>query len=280
MTDVDIDYLKSWIGRERSITDIITPRLASSLNAVLDIDKPVAPGKPAPVGIHWCLAPDIAPMSQIGPDGHPARGSFLPPVPFPRRMWAGGELTFSDDFRIGDEVVRRSTIEDVVLKTGRSGEMIFVTVRHRYSTPRGEALDERQDLVFRKLEAAGSGGQPAAATPPQTAVHTRKIEANPVLLFRYSAITFNGHRIHYDEPYVKNEENYPGLIFHGPLQANLLLDLATELRNGEVPQNFAFRSVHPLFAGGRISLNARPQESGTSLWVADQAGGVTMIANC
>jgi len=280
MTDVDIDYLKSWTGRERSITDIITPRLASSLNAVLDIDKPVAAGKAAPVGIHWCLAPDIAPMSQIGPDGHPARGNFLPPVPFPRRMWAGGDLTFTGDFRIGDEVVRRSTIEDIVLKTGRSGEMIFVTVRHRYTTPRGEALNERQDLVFRKLETSGAAGQPAAAPPPQAAVHTRKIEATSVLLFRYSAITFNGHRIHYDEPYVKNEENYPQLIFHGPLQAILHLDQRTQLRNGEIPQNFAFRSVHPLFAGGRVSLNARQQESGTSLWMADQAGGVTMIANC
>ncbi len=278
MTEVDIDYLKSWIARERTVTDHITPRLAASLHAVLDIDRPVVQGSPAPVGIHWCLAPDIVPMREIGLDGHPARGEFLPPVPYPRRMWAGGDLRFSGEFRIGDEVTRRSVIENVEHKRGRSGDMIFVTVRHHYQTQRGAALEERQDIVYRAL---GAGSAPSQeATPTDGTPHySRYIEASPVLLFRYSAITFNGHRIHYDQPYVTGEEGYPGLIFHGPLQATLLLELATERRNGDTPSYFAFRSVRPLFSGGRISLNACAEDERTLLWIADHADTITMSAN-
>jgi 3-methylfumaryl-CoA hydratase len=151
-------------------------------------------------------------------------------------------------------------------------------VRHHYSTPRGQVLEERQDIVYRKLEAATT----ASATGPaaEIAEHTRHVEASPVLLFRYSAITFNGHRIHYDQPYVTGAEGYPGLIFHGPLQATLLLRLATELRHGSLPQDFSFRSVRPLFAGGPVSANARAAGDGTSLWIADQSGSPTMLASC
>lgn len=281
MSDVDIDHLRSWIGRERTVEDIITPRLAASLDAILDIDRPAETGAPAPVGIHWCLAPDIVPMREIGSDGHPTRGGFLPPVPFPRRMWAGGELNFADGFLIGDTVKRRSVIDDVVLKSGRSGEMIFVTVRHHYETPRGLALTERHDIVYRKLEAPSGAAQPAPAVPAaeERADVTRAIAADPVLLFRYSAITFNGHRIHYDQPYVTQEEHYPGLIFHGPLQATLLLALATEQGEGQLPATFAFRSVHPLYAGGKPHIHARKDGAGLTLWLTDEAGNVTMKAS-
>lgn len=274
MTDVDIEYLRSWIGRERSVSDVITPRLAASLDAVLDIDRVATPGAPAPIGIHWCLAPDIVPMRGIGADGHPARGNFLPPVPFPRRMWAGGELEFLGDFRIGDEVSRVSTIENVEVKNGRSGSLIFVTVRHRYMTPRGTALDERQDIVYRELESASRA--PGQSAHPKVGSQTRHVEASPVLLFRYSAITFNGHRIHYDQPYVTGEEGYPGLIVHGPLQATLLLGLVSEHRHGVLPKRFAFRSTRPLFSGGRISLHVISENAQTSAWIADQQGFVTM----
>ncbi|MBX9456439.1 MAG: MaoC family dehydratase N-terminal domain-containing protein [Rhizobium sp.] len=274
MSEVDIEHLRTWIGRERTVEDIITPRLASSLDAVLDRDHAAVSGAPAPVGIHWCLAPDIVPMRGIGADGHPARGGFLPPVPFPRRMWAGGELTFSGSFLVGDSVAKRSVIEDVALKSGRSGDMIFVTLRHHYETPRGLALTERQDVVYRQLAPAGLTTDPAPSDEPFE--HRRAIDAGPVLLFRYSAITFNGHRIHYDQPYVTGEENYPGLIFHGPLQATLLLALAEELSGGRVPAGFSFRSVHPLFAGGTPHVHARRQNDGLALWLTDTAGVVTM----
>ncbi len=278
MTVVDMEHLKGWIGRERALTDLITPRLAASLAAVLDGEAKTEAGASAPIGVHWCLAPDIASMSALGPDGHPARGGFLPPVPFPRRMWAGSELKFLGDFRVGDEVVRRSTIENVEMKSGRSGELIFVTLRHLYFTPRGAALDERQDLVFRELETTG-GGQ-AAAQPAEQGEHNRAIAADPVLLFRYSAITFNGHRIHYDQPYATGEENYPGLVFHGPLQATLLLNLAAELRDGEPPEAFSFRAVRPLFSGGQVTAHARQDGTRMDLWIADQSGAVTMKASC
>lgn len=274
MSDVDIEHLRTWIGRERTVEDIITPRLARSLDAVLDRDGPAVDGTAAPVGIHWCLAPDIVPMRGIGPDGHPARGGFLPPVPFPRRMWAGGELVFSGGFLIGDTVAKRSVIEDVVLKSGRSGEMIFLTLRHHYETERGLALTERQDIVFRQMDTAGAKADP----PPSEEAfeHRRAIDAGPVLLFRYSAITFNGHRIHYDQPYVTGEENYPGLIFHGPLQATLLLALAAELSGDTLPRGFSFRSVHPLFAGGTPHIHARRENDGLALWLTNTAGVVTM----
>jgi 3-methylfumaryl-CoA hydratase len=278
MTDVDMDYLKGWIGRERSVTDVITPRLAASLNAVLDLDGSVEAGLPATPGIHWCLAPDIVPMREIGPDGHPHRGGFLPPIPFPRRMWAGGELIYSGDFRIGDEVVKRSIIDNVEWKSGRSGDLIFVTLSHLYSTPRGLALEERQDIVYRRLENAPAATEQKPALA-ESADHSRVVKADPVLLFRYSAITFNGHRIHYDHPYVTKEEGYPGLIFHGPLQATLLLNLAAELHGGAVPVHFSFRSVKPLFAGGEISVNGRAATSETLLWIGDQTDGVTMKAS-
>lgn len=279
MTEVDIEHLRSWIGRERRMTDIITPRLADSLNAVLDGTDPAREGAAAPLGIHWCLAPDIVPMREIGADGHPARGGFLPPVPFPRRMWAGGELSFSGRFLVGDTVSRLSRIEDVTLKTGRSGAMIFVTVHHTYETPRGPVLDERHHIVYRELDRVGGQAQTAKA-PEQAADLSRTIEAGPVLLFRYSAITFNGHRIHYDQPYVTAEEGYPGLIFHGPLQATLLLRLAADRRGAAAPVNFSFRSVHPLFSGGTVTANVRADGDALSLWIADQAGNVTMQARC
>lgn len=280
MTEVDIDHLRSWIGKSRVVEDIATPRLALSLNAVLDRDERVGEGAPAPVGIHWCLAPDIVPMREIGPDGHPARGGFLPPVPFPRRMWAAGALQFHGDFRVGDRIARHSTIDNVEFKTGRSGEMIFVTVRHAYETPRGLALDERQDIVYRKLEGGSSAASAASPPPaePEPADVTREVDANPVLLFRYSAITFNGHRIHYDHPYVTGEEGYPGLIFHGPLQATLLLSLATDLGEGKVPARFSFRAVRPLFAGGRPKLKARKEDKGLALWCEAPDARVTMTA--
>lgn len=281
MSDVDIEYLRTWIGRERTVEDTITSRLARSLDAVLDIDRPAQSGDPAPVGIHWCLAPDIVPMRGIGPDGHPMRGGFLPPVPFPRRMWAGGELKFSGTFLIGDTVSRRSVIEEVVLKSGRSGDIIFVTLRHDYETPRGIALTERHDVVYRRLDTAAAAS--SAPVPVRSAVEnpaevSRTIEADPVLLFRYSALTFNGHRIHYDQPYVTLEEHYPGLVFHGPLQATLLLSLVSEQLGGLPPAEFTFRSVHPLFAGGRALLNLRKDPEHHALWITDDTGTVTMTA--
>ncbi len=167
---LDAEHLRSWIGRTTSDRDVITPRLAQELRVTLDRDgPPFRDGDPCPLAIHWCLAPPMAPQSRLGPDGHPARGDFLPPVPLPRRMWAAGRLEFFDPLRVGDAVERRSRIADVAVKEGRSGRLCFVAVDHEISTERGIALKERHDIVYRDAASGGSAKQdgPAPETPPR-----------------------------------------------------------------------------------------------------------------
>ncbi|MGA7941919.1 MAG: MaoC family dehydratase N-terminal domain-containing protein, partial [Bradyrhizobium sp.] len=211
---------------------------------------------------------------ELGPDGHPARGSFLPPVPLPRRMWAGGELEFFDTLRVGDEVTRSSRIKDVTMKTGSTGVLCFVSVDHELTTPRGTAIRERHDIVYRDVTPAQAAPAKPAAPPP-VAQHRETHFADPVLLFRYSALTFNGHRIHYDRDYVTKVEGYPGLIFHGPMQAALQIEFAAKLRS-IVPKKFAYRGVQPLFEGSEFSVNANEIASGLETWTANSAGQPTM----
>ncbi len=274
---LDLDHLRQWIGNTTEATDIVTAQLVKSLRATLfqNIGEPTT-GDPAPWTTHWCLAQPVFPMSQLGPDGHPTRGGFLPPVPLPRRMWAGGELAFLDAVRVGDEVTRTSRIADVTMKTGSTGALCFVAVEHSITTPRGVAIRERQDIVYRDMSPAqpASPGKPAPPLP--TAKHRESHMADPVLLFRYSALTFNGHRIHYDRDYVTKVEGYPGLVFHGPLQAALIVELAAKLHSGAAPKKFSYRGVQPLFEGSEFSVNANDTSAGMELWTANSAGQPTM----
>ncbi len=281
MTDaLDIDHLRQWIGRSEQATDLVTPQLVKGLRATLflDIGKPQA-GDAAPFTVHWCLGQPVYPMDQLGPDGHPTRGGFLPPVPLPRRMWAGGELQFVDALKVGDEVTRTSTIGDVTIKQGSTGTLCFVTVSHEITTPRGVAIRDRQDIVYRDVpppsSAPAAPAKPAAAPP--AAKHRESHLADPVLLFRYSALTFNGHRIHYDRDYVTKVEGYPGLIVHGPMQAALLVEFAAKLK-GSVPKTFSYRGVQPLFDGADFSVNANETAAGLDLWTANADGVPTMKA--
>jgi len=273
---LDIEHLKTWIGKTRESRDVISPRLANSLAAVLDEAPALDEGDLPPAGIHWCLSPDIAPMSSLGSDGHPARGDFLPPVPLPRRMWAGGALVVSGEFRVGDEVIRRSRIADIALKTGRSGTLCFVTVTHDYLGPRGLVLNERHDIVYRPLDT--SAERQPRETPLPEPTKTEEVDASPVLLARYSAVTFNGHRIHYDRDYCQREEGYPGLLVHGPLQATFLLRLAGRMNEGHLPTRFTFRGVSPLFDGGRFSVNAGEVDNKRQFWIRSPNGKLTMKA--
>jgi len=272
----DLDHLRQWIGRSTQASDIVTAQLVKGLRATLflEIGEPKA-GDAAPFTTHWCLAQPVFPASELGPDGHPARGGFLPPVPLPRRMWAGGELEFFDTLRVGDEVTRTSRIAEVTMKTGSTGPLCFVSVDHLVTTPRGTALRERQDIVYRDVSAAPSA--PAKpAVPAPTAQHRESHLADTVLLFRYSALTFNGHRIHYDRDYVTKVEGYPALIFHGPMQAALLVEFAARLHGGMVPKKLAYRGVQPLFEGSEFSVNANQTDSGMELWTANSEGQPTM----
>jgi 3-methylfumaryl-CoA hydratase len=274
---IDLDHLRQWIGRTNEVSDIVTAQLVKGLRATLfqEMGEP-KPGDAAPFTTHWCLGQPVYPMSELGPDGHPTRGGFLPPVPLPRRMWAGGELEFLDTLRVGDISKRISRISDVTMKTGSTGALCFVSVQHEVTTPRGTAIRERQDIVYRDV----SGAPPAASVkpppPPPVAKHQEKHMADPVLLFRYSALTFNGHRIHYDRDYVTKVEGYPGLIFHGPLQASFIVELAAKLHDGQPPKKLSYRGVQPLFEGSEFSINANATDGGMELWTANSAGQPTM----
>jgi 3-methylfumaryl-CoA hydratase len=278
MTDrLDIDHLRQWIGRSHQAADIVTVQLVKGLRATLfqEIGEP-KPGDAAPFTVHWCLAPQVYPMSELGPDGHPTRGGFLPPVPLPRRMWAGGELEFFDALRVGDEATRTSRISDVTMKSGSTGVLCFVSVDHLVTTPRGMAIRERQDIVYRDISNTPAPAPAKPAPAPPMAKHRESHMADPVLLFRYSALTFNGHRIHYDRDYVTRVEGYPGLIFHGPMQAAFIVELAARLHGGTAPKKLDYRGLQPLFEGSEFSVNANDTPAGMELWIANSAGQPTM----
>jgi 3-methylfumaryl-CoA hydratase len=275
---LDAELLRSWIGRTTSARDVVTPRLAEELRVTLDRDgPPFREGDRCPLAIHWCLAPPMVPQSRLGPDGHPARGDFLPPVPLPRRMWAAGRLEFFDPLRVGDTVERHSKIADVNVKEGRSGRLCFVAVDHEISTPRGLALKERHDIVYRDAPSANPGERaaPAPGEPARKAQWSEVKSADPVMLFRYSALTFNGHRIHYDWRYVTEVENYHGVIVHGPLQATLLIEFAAAIRSAG-PRVFSFRALNTLFDGQEFTLNAAESDGVLDLWITGPAGRTTM----
>ena len=273
----DLDHLRGWIGKTTEASDIVTAHLVMGLRATLfqEIGEPKK-GDPAPWTTHWCLAQPVFPMSELSQDGHPTRGGFLPPVPLPRRMWAGGELQFFDTMRVGDEVKRHSRISDVTMKTGSTGVLCFVAVEHEITTPRGMAIRERHDIVYRDVSSAVPPATAKAPPPPPAAKHRESHMADPVLLFRYSALTFNGHRIHYDRDYVTRVEGYPGLVFHGPLQASFIVELAAKLHGGTPPKKLSYRGVQPLFEGSEFSVNANDTGTGMELWTANSQGQPTM----
>jgi 3-methylfumaryl-CoA hydratase len=273
------DDLSAWIGRTETRADIIAADRVAAMAATLDWETAPAPGDALPPGWHWLFFNPSVRAREVGPDGHPIRGGFLPPVPLPRRMWAGGRLRFEAPLRVGETAQRDSEILKVEAKSGRSGALVFVTVRHRLSGAAGLAVEEEHDIVYRPLPAPGA----TAPTPPQAptdGVWRREIRPDPVLLFRYSALTFNGHRIHYDHPYVTQVEGYPGLIVHGPLIATLLMDLANRQRPGALRQ-FAFRAISPLFDTAPFSVHGTLAADGASarLWAAGPGGALAMSAD-
>ncbi|MBS0517321.1 MAG: MaoC family dehydratase N-terminal domain-containing protein [Proteobacteria bacterium] len=269
--------LRNWVGRTQSSEDLIAPWPARALIATLD-EKDPAPGTgdPLPPLWHWLYFLEAAPQSKLGPDGHAERGDFLPPVPLPRRMWAGSRFRFDGaPLAIGETAVRKSEIKSVEPKTGSSGDMVFVTVLHTISGPRGHAFVEEHDIVYR--DAPGPGEKPRAAKPaPTDATWSKNIFADPVLLFRFSALTFNGHRIHYDQPYVTGTEGYPGLVVHGPLLGMLQLELARRSNLAKVPASFEFRALSPIFAETSLTVGARREADGSvTTWIANASGGLS-----
>ncbi len=274
---MDIAVLREWIGRQEVLEDRLGLFPPAALSATLDRDDPEPrEGDALPPLWHWLYFLPRARQSGIGPDGHPKRGGFLPPVPLPRRMWAGGRLTFGAPLLLGEEVRRVSTIADVSAKSGRSGNLVFVLVRHEIANAAGVAITEEHDIVYRDPPAPGE----APAVPKKAEAESawrRDVVPDDVLLFRYSALTFNGHRIHYDRRYVTTEEGYPGLIVHGPLLATLLLDLFAR-NDARVVKSFSFRALSPVFDTTTFTVHGTPEAGGAKLWIRRDDGALCMEA--
>jgi 3-methylfumaryl-CoA hydratase len=265
----------AWIGRSEEALDMLEPGRSAALLAALSSHASVEIGAPLPLLHHWLYFWAVRPPVELAMDGHPARGAFLPPITLPRRMWAGGRLNFSRPLIIGEQVSRVSTIRGIEEKMGRTGPLIFVTIEHRISGESGLAVVEEQDLVYREAALPGSILPPAETSLPE-GDWQRDLIPDPVLLFRYSALTMNGHRIHYDMPYAMRVEAYPGLVVQGPLQATLLADLAARSLSRPL-DSFAFKGLSPAFAGAPLHLRGEPNQCGASLW-AEQGGIRTMSA--
>ncbi len=277
---VNINELQQWVGRSEEATDHIVPVPVVAMAATLDRETaPSEAGSELPLLWHWLYFLPVHRHSDLGHDGHARRGGFLPPVPLPRRMWAGSRFEFHQPLCVGDIVQRSSRIEDVTAKSGRSGELVFVKVRHHYSSERGLAIVEDHDIVYRE-ESKSDAPKPVPPQAPTEAAWEVELHPDEVLLFRYSALTFNGHRIHYDWPYVTQVEGYPGLVVHGPLIATLLLEHMQRQLPGVTLAGYQFRAVSPVFNTEPFFVCGRPEADGKTvkLWARGADGALRMEA--
>ncbi len=275
MSAVDAAVLQGWVGRTRLCHDVISPAPLAALSATLDHASSLASrGDALPACWHWLFFQDAVPASALDVDGHAQRGEFLPPVLLPRRMWAGGRLRFLMPLYVGDAVSRRSEVSAITHKHGRSGELVFVTVRHAIYRGEHLALEEEQDLVYREQGRASGTASGNSAMP--LAQWSREVLPDPVLLFRYSALTFNSHRIHYDRDYAMREEGYTSLVVQAPLSVTLLLDLLWR----EVPRaavaELDFRALGPVLEGAPMQLKGRQDGRAVRLWALDAEGKLAM----
>jgi 3-methylfumaryl-CoA hydratase len=267
-----------WVGRTETRTQSVDAWPLLGLAALLDRDDAPAAGEAIHPAAHWLYFGPTVPQSEIGEDGHAKRGGFLPPIPQPRRMWAGSSIAYTTPLRVGESVERTSRILSIDEKQGKAGPLIFVQVEHAFRVGGQDRLTDRQTIVYR--DPPGPSEAPPPAMPaPEGAVWSKRVDPDPVLLFRYSAVTFNGHRIHYDEPYVTGVEGYPGLIVHGPLTATLLVDLWQTHNPGVPLRSFSFRAVKPLFSGRPFHVEGKPAGEGkVELWTRDADGALCTTA--
>lgn len=265
------DHLSGWVGRQETREDIASRASAIGLRAVLDTHVSSDESDSAelfPLG-HWLQFTPTAPMSELGADGHPKLGGFLPPLPLPRRMWAGSSITYHEPITVGQHLTRTTTIERITPKKGTSGQLCFIVLRHNVKAEGVLALTERQTLVYREAVEINPAASPTARPPREdsTAPHGWDWEVarrpDEATLFRYSALTFNTHRIHYDHPYATGVEGYPGLVVHGPLVATYLMDSFLQNRPGAVPTKFEFSASAPSFARELLRMVGRADGEGS-----------------
>ena len=279
--DTQTEQFSSWIGNSERHSDILTLAPLVAMAATLNKTKlSISEGFELPPLWHWLYFLNPAPQSALAADGHARKGDFLPPIQLPRRMWAGSRFEFHQALHAGEAVERTSTIKSINMKQGRSGQLAFVCVAHEITGENGLALSEEYELVFREQAAANATVATAEPAPVQ-ADFRNTITPDPVFLFRYSALTFNGHRIHYDRDYVTNTEGYPGLIVHGPLLATLLVDALLQQIGGNKITKFKFRAMHPVFDGNDFQVcGSLPDSEGhCKLWIQDHAGALCMDAS-
>jgi len=270
---------EAWVGREEECGERLLASVVAAMAATLDLERAPQAGEPLPPGWQWLFFNPVARRSTIGIDGHPRRGGFLPPIDLPRRMWAGSRIRYLADLPVEAQAVRRSRILKIENKVGKRGSLWFVTVQHTISCDGTPCISEEQDIVYREATSPSAVTAPVPQRHDEVPRWSRRIEPDTTFLFRYSALTFNGHRIHYDRTYARDEEGYPDLVVHGPLTATLLQQFAVEHGLGRPLARFDFRGVTPLFVGRAFQLEGRQVEDGTlSLWARGPDGELAMSA--
>ncbi len=277
-TTLDIDELGTWMGRTETAVDVIGPGPARRLQATLDRNPTFVPGDDLPPFGHYLYFNPEATASQLKEDGHERLGRFLPPVALPRRMWASGRVDITRPLRIGETATKTSTIRDVKMKQGNSGKLCFVTVDHDITVAGEACFSERQNIVYREMPAPGAP-QPVGKPARETAAFQTVVTPDPVMLFRYSALIFYGHRIHYDADYTREVEGYPGLVVHGPLTATLLVDLALRNRADAALKSFEIRAMSPLFNPAPIHLEGLHDGETTRTWARTPDGSLAMTVD-
>ena len=273
----DIEILTQWVGKQETVVDVINPTPARLMQAVVGNTVDVSLGADLPPLWHWLYFLSAQPQDQLGRDGHPKLGGFLPPVDLPRRMWAGGRFKFERPLKFGETGTKTSTITSVKLKEGRSGPLCFVTVAHEFHVDETFCFSEEHDIVYRQ-DPSPDAIAPAPITPPSDATSKTTVTPDSVMLFRYSALTFNGHRIHYDRQYCREVEKYPDLVFHGPLTATLLIGLVLRNFSGQKVQNYSFRAIAPLFDTKPFKIKSKRVDDEITAWAETPEGGLAMQA--
>ena len=277
MGDEDSPDLQAWVGRSEERRDVIQSERCVALQAALNLSGDrLSDGDALPPLWHWLYFWDIAPRSELGRDGHPAVGGFMPPVGQARRMWAGSRVTFPGTLGLGEPATRVSTIEKVAEKSGRSGKLVFVTVRHELSGSDGLAVIDEHDIVYREDTGKGASARPGEPAP-EGAQWVETVDPDPTLLFRYSALTFNGHRIHYDRDYARDVEGYDGLVVHGPLLATMMVGMAARSVPERPVSHFEFRGMRPVMDTETFTVNVDPDGAdAVDVWVANGDGMYAM----
>ncbi len=277
-TNLDADHLSQWIGSKDTTEETISVEPLHRMRATLDYaPKTMTEGEVVPALWHWVYFLKPTRASELGRDGHAALGEFMPPVPLPRRMWAGGQVKFYAPLRVGERARRESTVRDVKIKQGRTGRLCFVEVEHCIFVGDELKLSETHNIVYRDIKRPGDN-IPQALEVPDDAQWTREVKPDSTLLFRYSALTFNSHRIHYDLDFCRQQEGYPGLVFHGPLTATLLLEFAMTHIQDRSLKAYEFRAYSPLFDSAEFSLNGKMDGTDAILWATNPQNSLAMKA--